>query len=184
MPKKKKDLKALVVKAQAGDSDAFAQIYDELVKPVYRYIYYKTSAEVAEDLTEDTFLKVWQNLKKYKPTKHPFSSWVYRIAHNLVIDHYRKHDSVSEIHDNFADDKEHSDPEKQTQVKLTKIRLEKVIKKLPGNYQEVIVLKYINDLTNPEIAAAIGKSEGAVRTLQSRALKELRSMLDKNVDKL
>lgn len=171
------NLDQLVTKAKIGDAQAFGKIYDALVKPVYRYIYYRVEDAIAEDLTEETFLKVWQNLKKYKKGKHPFSSWVFKIAHNLVVDYYRKHRIIEEVDEKLIDPQERSNPQHQTNIKLTKIRLRKVLRKLPSNYQQVIVLKYINELDNKEIAAAIGKSEGAVRTIQFRALEKLRALL-------
>ena len=173
----KPDIDKLVVMAQGGETQAFALIYDELVKPVYRYIFYRVESNIAEDLTEDTFLKVWQNLKKYKKGKHPFSSWVFRIAHNLVVDYYRKNRTTEEIDDRMADTKEGNNPESQANIKLTQIRLRKVIRKLPENYQQVILLKYINEFDNKEIAASIGKSEATVRTIQFRALEKLRGLL-------
>lgn len=171
------DLGGLVEKAKNGDTEAFGQIYDALVKPLYRYVYYKVDAQIAEDITEETFLKVWQNLKKYKKGIQPFSAWVFRIAHNLVCDYYRKHEEQFEIDENVPETKRDMDPEKSADLKLNEVRLRKVIRKLPANYQEVIVLKYINDMDNDDIAKAIGKSEGAVRTLQFRALEQMRTML-------
>jgi len=178
------DIDQLVVQAQAGDTQAFGLIYDELVKPVYRYIYYKVDAEIAEDLTEETFFKVWQNLKKYKRGKHPFSSWVYRIAHNLVVDYYRKNQATAEIQNTVADTNESNNPLRKVDLKLTQVRLHKVIRKLPDSYQQVIILKYINELDNREIAHTIGKSEGAVRTIQFRALEKLRVLLSSEQDDL
>lgn len=179
-----KDLGPLVELAQKGDTQAFGKLYDALVKPVYRYIYYRVDQQIAEDLTEETFLKVWQNLSKYKKGEHPFSSWVFRIAHNLVADHYRKNDaSSSELDENAPDTKADSMPSYQLNVKLNQLKLRKAINQLPENYQQVILLKYINDEENSVIADVIGKSEGAVRTLQFRALEKLRSILgDKRED--
>jgi len=171
------DLGGLVEKAKNGDTEAFGKIYDVLVKPLYRYVYYKVDAQIAEDITEETFLKVWQNLKKYKKGAQPFSAWVFRIAHNLVCDYYRKHEEQYEMDDNIPETKRDMDPEQAVSLKLNEVRLRKVIRKLSANYQEVIVLKYINDMDNADIAKAIGKSEGAVRTLQFRALEQMRSML-------
>lgn len=172
------DLSALVALAQKGDTEAFGQVYDALVKPVYRYIYYRVDPQIAEDLTEETFLKVWQNLKKYKRGKNPFSSWVFKIAHNLVCDYYRKNETTSEIDENIADTQEHLSPEHTITIKFTQIQLRTAIKKLPENSQQVIILKYINELDNNEIAKSIGKSEGAIRIIQFRALKQLRSILE------
>ncbi|MBN1258983.1 sigma-70 family RNA polymerase sigma factor [Candidatus Peregrinibacteria bacterium] len=171
------NLDVWVQKSQKGDTEAFGHIYDALVKPIYRYIYYRVDPEIAEDLTEETFLKIWQNLKKYKKGSHPFSSWVFRIAHNLVCDYYRKHQPIDEMNENTPDPHDHLNPVKSMSVKLDGIRLRKALKKLPENYQQVIILKYINGLENPEIATAVGKSEGAIRTLQFRALAQLRVIL-------
>ena len=179
MPKQNiPDLGDLVEKAQRGDTEAFGKIYDALVTSVYRYVYYRVEPQIAEDITEETFMKAWQNISKYKKGASPFSSWVFKIAHNLVCDYYRKHKVTEEIDENAADPKQDSNPEVQLNVRLTQVRLRKAIKKLPENYQQVITLKYINELENPEIAKAIGKSEGAIRIIQFRALKELRIMLE------
>jgi len=181
VPKKEtiKDLGLLVELAQKGDTDAFGSIYDELVKPVYRYIYYRVDRAIAEDLTEETFLKAWNNLSKYKKGKYPFSAWIFRIAHNLVVDYYRKNETSAEISEDYADDKMDSSPSYQINLKLNEIKLKKAINQLPNNYQQIIILKYINEENNETIAKTIGKTEGAVRTLQFRALEKLRVILDK-----
>lgn len=178
------DLSALVEKAQGGDTEAFAQIYDALVKPIYRYIFYRVEDSIAEDLTEETFLKIWQNLGKYKKGPSPFASWAFKIAHNLVVDYYRKNQPVDDINEQVADPTEDNAPEKQMHAKLTNIRLRRVIRKLPDHYQQAIVLKYINELDNRQIAETMGKTEGAVRILQFRALEQLRRTLSAEKDDL
>jgi RNA polymerase sigma-70 factor, ECF subfamily len=172
------DLGKLVELAKKGDTEAFGKIYDALVKPVYRYIYYRVSPQIAEDLTEEAFLKAWQNLSKYKSGATPFSAWVFRIAHNLVCDHYRKNEVSSEIDENLADTKTDAMPSYHLNVRLNQVKLRQAINSLPENYQQVILLKYINEEENDVIAQVIGKSEGAVRTLQFRALEKLRSLLE------
>ncbi|MFH1767321.1 MAG: RNA polymerase sigma factor [Patescibacteria group bacterium] len=172
------DLSALVTLAQKGNTEAFGKIYDALVKPVYRYIYYRVDSQIAEDLTEETFLKTWENIKKYKKGKTPFSSWVFKIAHNLVCDYYRKNQTTAEIDENIADPEENLNPERKITIKFTQNHLRIAIKKLPANYQQVVILKYINELDNADIAKSLGKSEGAVRTIQFRALQQLRTLLE------
>lgn len=173
------DLKALVKLAKKGDTEAFGKIYDELVTPVYRYIFYRVDQQIAEDLTEDTFLKAWQNLKKYKEEdRTPFSAWVFRIAHNIICDYYRKNQTVSEIDENLPDTKENFNPSMKINIKFNQIKLRNAINKLPDNFQQVIVLKYINELDNAEISKATGRSEGSIRTIQFRALKQLRVLLE------
>ena len=175
----------LVMRAQKGDAQAFAMLYAELVKPIYRYIYYRVDPAVAEDLTEETFLKTWENLKQYKKGKSPFSSWVFRIAHNLVCDYYRKHHiQTAEMDENMPDPSTRHNPAFQVNVQFNEIRLKKAILKLPENYQQVIILKYINELPNSEISAALGKPEGTVRTIQFRALRQLRSLLQEKPENL
>ena len=173
-----KNLVKLVELAQKGDTEAFGKIYDALVKPVYRYIYYRVSPQIAEDLTEETFLKAWQNLAKYKAGTTPFSAWIFRIAHNLVCDHYRKNEITSEIDENVADTKTDAIPSYHLNVQLNQVKLRQAINSLPENYQQVILLKYINEEENDVIAQVIGKTEGAVRTLQFRALEKLRGLLE------
>lgn len=175
--KNEQDLGRLVALAQNGDTEAFGKIYDALVKPVYRYIYYRVDKHIAEDITEETFLKAWQNLSQYKAGKHPFSAWIFRIAHNLVCDYYRKNEIASEIDENLADEKMDASPSYQLNIRLNELKLRQAISQLPENYRQVILLKYINDEDNTVIADVIGKSEGAVRTLQFRALEKLRSLL-------
>ncbi len=178
-----KDLKDLVVLAKEGDTDAFAKIYDLLVKPIYRYIYYRVDQQIAEDLTEETFLKAWKNLSKYKMGKTPFSAWIFRIAHNLICDYYRKNEHSSEIDENLADTNLDVSPSYKINLKFNELKLKKAIKQLPENYQQVVILKYINEEENAVIAKIIGKSEGAVRTLQFRALEKLRVLLEeKKID--
>lgn len=174
------DVSQWVTAAQKGDTQAFGKVYDALVRPVYRYIYYRVEPMIAEDLTEEVFFKAWQNLKKYKKTKVPFSAWIFKIAHNLICDYYRKHKPILEIDENMADERSEKDFGQKVDLKLTQIHLHSAIKKLPQSYQQVVVLKYINEMENTEIALTLGKSEGAVRTLQSRALKQLKGILDNN----
>ncbi|MFH1012588.1 MAG: sigma-70 family RNA polymerase sigma factor [Candidatus Peregrinibacteria bacterium] len=175
--KKRTNIDSLVQLAQKGDAEAYGFIYDDLVKPVYRYIYYRVEPEIAEDLTEETFLKAWENLKQYKKGKYPFPAWVFRIAHNLVCDYYRKHQPVGEAHENIEDPQENRHPAFEINVHFNQVKLRKAITQLPHDHQQVIILKYINELSNDQIAQTLGKPEGTVRTIQFRALKKLRELL-------
>jgi len=175
----KDEIEAFVKQSQDGDHDAFAKLYDIFIDPIYRYVYYRVNADDAEDIVETVFLKVWENLARYKSTKKAFSAWVFRIAHNLVVDYYRA--SKERRHDELPEDlkthqREHS-PIKQTEQALDSEILKIAIKKLKKNYQEVIVYKFINDLSNPEIAEILKRSEGSLRILQHRALKALKREL-------
>lgn len=168
--------------AKAGDTQAFGYIYDGLVKPIYRYIYYRSPRHIAEDLTEETFLKVWENLKKYKPKNANFHSWVFRIAHNLVCDYFRKNNEDLELDENVPMPSE-TQPDKQMETKVVQLQLKKAIGQLKEPYQQVILLRYVNEMNHGQMAEVLGKSEGAVRTLQTRAVKQLRLILEKKPKK-
>lgn len=173
-----KEIEDLVIKSQQGDADAFGQIYDVFVTPIYRYIFYKVKREDVEDLVEVLFLKAWENIKKYKKQeKTSFKSWVFRIAHNLVVDHYRLTREHAPLDPRLSDTKRDSDPVKQVKLNLNNERLREAISQLKPNYQQIVTLKFINELSNEEIGNILNKSEGSVRILQFRALKVLKGIL-------
>lgn len=174
----KQQVETYLSQAQNGDTDAIAKIYDLYVEPIYRYILFKVGKEEALDLTENVFLKVWENLKSYKTGNMYFSSWIFKIAHNLVVDHYRlTQDSAAPLDIDIADDKAHSNPVLLAEKGLSSEVLSKAISKLKKNYQQVIILKYINDLENREIARIMKRGEGSLRILKFRALKALKQVL-------
>ena len=169
----------IIKKAIRGDSSAFGSLYDHYHSMIYRFVAVKVgSREEAEDITHQVFLSAWQNVKKYKHRGHPFSSWLYQIARNQVIDHYRaKKDEVS---------LEKFDPEffiipATASLDIsTKLEIEKVhaaIKKMKPDYQDVIVMRFVEDISLKETAAIMKKTEGAVKLLQHRAVRELKKML-------
>src|SRR3989338_4786186 len=105
------EVEKLVELVQDGDHEAFSRIYDIFIDPIYRYVYYRVNSADAEDLVETVFLKVWENIRQYKPKKKSFSAWVFRIAHNLVVDYYRasKSNFVEELDMQIADqDRQHN----------------------------------------------------------------------------
>lgn len=173
-----KTIDSLVVAAQKGDTQAFGKLYDHLVKPVYRYLFYRVEPLIAEDLTEEVFFKMWQNLANYKKTTVPFTSWVFKIAHNLICDHYRSFKPVMEMPETYADESRQNQPSYDISLQLTQKSLRQALQKLPPSYQEVLSLRYMSDLSTPQIALTLGKSEGSLRTLQSRALAQLRTLLE------
>lgn len=177
---KKAKIETLVVAVQKGDQEAFAKLYDLLIDPVYRYVFYRVKDEDAEDIVETVFIKVWENIRKYKAGKGNFAAWVFRIAHNLVVDHYRagSERAFEELDANFQDHKREHNPVRMTEKILDQKTLKMALKKLKRQYQDILIYKFIDDLSNEEVADLIGKSEGALRILQHRALKALRQVLE------
>lgn len=178
---KNREVESLVAKIQNGDQGAFAKVYDMLIDPIYRYVFYRVSDEEAEDIVENVFLKVWENIKKYRFKEgKSFSAWVFRIAHNLIVDHYRtaKEKGFDELDLNIADEKREHNPVKTVENVINQKFLKIALAKLKHPYQDVIIYKFINELSNSEIAEVLGKSEGSLRVLQFRALALLKKELE------
>lgn len=177
--------KELIEKAVRGDSSAFGSLYDHYQPAIYRFVAVKVgSREEAEDITHHVFLSAWQNVRTYRHRGHPFSSWLYQIARNLVIDHYRsKKDDVS---------LEKIDPDSSVipavaqedlSIKLQFEAVQAAIKELKADYQDVIILRFIEELSVRETATVLKKSEGAVKLAQHRAIRELKKKMgDESTD--
>jgi len=160
-----------------GDKESFSIIYDTLVDNIYKFIYFKVHSRDAEDLTELVFIKAWENRKKYDHTKSSFTSWLYTIARNTVIDHYRVSKQVDQLDTAIEDDKKRSNPKKLTEEVLNATTMRKAVEKLPKNYRDVVLLRFIQDMSYSEIAQTLDKTEGAIRIMQFRALRQLKQIL-------
>jgi RNA polymerase sigma-70 factor (ECF subfamily) len=170
----------LVKSAVGGDSSAFGLLYDRYQPMIYRFVAVKVGRrEDAEDITHQVFLSAWQNVAGYRDLGHPFSSWLYHIARNQVIDHYRarKQDVSLDVLDI-----ESIIGAAASQVDLSvKLDLEKTIRavrQLKADYQDVVLMRFVEDLSVRETAKAMKRSEGAVKLLQHRAIKELQKLLE------
>ena len=175
-------IEELVSRAQSGDKDAFTLLYQECVQPIYRYIYVRVGnhAEQAEDLTQEVFLKALNNLGHYHYDGKPFVSWLFRIAHNLVIDHYRqvtksRYVPFTEGIIVIADE----DTAAIVEQSMETSEVKQAIEKLPAQQREVISLRFVSDLSVAETAMAMGKTEGTVKKLQHVALTKLRKLMEK-----
>lgn len=169
--------KELMLRAKNGDTDAFERLYEIYFIPVFRYIYFRVkNRENAEDLVQEVFLKVFNSISKFQEKGKSPLNFFFTVARNAVIDYWRKKKEVK--FDNPQDILKISDrdesPWSLLQKNETVSMVNKAIKYLPNDQQEVIILKFINDLSNEEIAGLLKKNEAAVRQLQSRALKNLR----------
>lgn len=161
----------------SGDKESFSKLYDYFVDRIYKFVYFKVKDQDAEDITELVFIKAWENRKKYKSKYGSFSSWLYTIARNTVIDHYRVTKEVYELNDQMPDDSKSSNPKHVVEDTLTSQQLRKAISKLPEGYRDILLLRFIEDMEYAEIAEVLGKSEGAIRITQFRAIKSLRDVL-------
>ncbi len=167
----------LVQRAMGHDPQAFACLYDRYVGKIYRYFAYRMTAKAqAEDLTALVFLKSWEAIGNYRWTGRPFAAWLYRIAHNVAVDYFRRwHESVSFDDTSFAEPP--VDVEDLTTREMAAQDLRDAIARLTPNQQQVIVLRFVEDLTTEQVAKIMRRSPGAVRTLQHRAIVKLGRIL-------
>lgn len=173
---------SLVKRAQQHDQVALTQLYEENFDRIYRYIVIKIGDRTeAEDMTQQVFLNAIQSISSYKSQGMPFSSWLYRIAHNQIVDHLRKKSRrilvpLDETLPANEDDPKHTVEQK--------IEIEEVVaasKELTAAQQEVISLRFGGELSIAEVAQAMGRSEGAVKALQHSAISALRKALGKGI---
>lgn len=168
----------LVRRAQKGEPEAFEELYEAHFNKIYRYIMLRVrNQEEAEDLTQQVFLKSWESIGSYKWKGVPFSSWLFRIAHNQVVDHQRKMNKERSLPLEEAETKSGDDPVKQTEQKMKLEQLAKACEQLTDAQQEVISLRFAGGLSVAETAKAVNRSEGAVKVMQHDALVKLRKIL-------
>ena len=168
----------IVQRAINGDREAFTYIYDLHFDKIYRYIYVKVrSQSEAEDLTQDVFIKAYEGLKNYKWRDLPITAWLFKIAHNRVIDHVRKASKEKRADLNEADAISAGDPVYMTEQNFEIYELKGALEKLPDAQREVATLRFISELSIAEVALTLGKSEGTVKALQFNAIASLRKLL-------
>ena len=170
------DDRALQLAAQ-GDQDAFGVLYERYVARIYNYIYYRTGQEnEAEDLTAKVFHRAYHHIGTYKNIGVPFSAWLYRIAHNLVANWHRDNSRKKEVplEDNPEADRQSEHPEAELIRNQQLDNLMKILRRLTSERQQLIILKYVEDLSNAEIGVIMGRSEGAIKSLYHRTLNSLR----------
>ncbi|MER5524304.1 MULTISPECIES: ECF subfamily RNA polymerase sigma factor, BldN family [unclassified Streptomyces] len=170
----------LVERAQAGESDAFGRLYDQYSDTVYRYIYYRVGGKAtAEDLTSETFLRALRRIGTFTWQGRDFGAWLVTIARNLVADHFkssrfRLEVTTGEMLD--ANEVERS-PEDSVLESLSNAALLDAVRRLNPQQQECVTLRFLQGLSVAETARVMGKNEGAIKTLQYRAVRTLARLL-------
>jgi RNA polymerase sigma-70 factor (ECF subfamily) len=173
----------LVQRAINRDAEAFGELYQQHLKPIYRYIFYKVgNATEAEDLTEQTFLKAWEAIGRFREQGVPFSAWLFRMAHNLVIDYHRTRHEAAPLDDIIDAEARQPGPDEAAAIRLDIETLQKAIARLTPEQQQVIILRFIQGLDHRDVAAIMGKNEGAVRGLQHRALAALHLLVADRIE--
>lgn len=175
------EIKRLVKQAIDGDVETFGELYGIYLDRIYRYVFYQVHNKVtAEDLTEEIFMKAWRGIGKYSWKGQPFSAWLYRIAHNHVIDYFRTSRQHQPLDREIPADGDQ--PQQELETKQIQQSLLRAISSLPQQQKQVITLKFIEDLDNRAIEHIMGKSQGAIRVMQMRALAALRQILNEEME--
>lgn len=173
----------LVAAALSGDEEAFGKLYDKYVDDIFRFVSFRVRNQAeAEDLSADVFLKAWQYLSGGSRGIENFKALLYRIARNVVIDHYRKSGrellSIDESQwETLVDTSLNIEEHQQIKDDLRLVR--EAIEELLPDHRELILMRYADDLTIEEIAGISGKSKGAVRVTLHRAVKALKEIFKK-----
>ncbi len=174
-------IEKLVRDAQKGDSTALAALYERFFDQIYRYVSFKSgSRDEAEDITGDVFVKMLESIHSFKWQGHPFSSWLFRIAHNLIVDYFRRGARKKTVPLEAAAATVGTTPDDLDRVVETNLTMAEVrvaMQGLTSLQQEVISLRFAGGLSVSETAGALGKNDNAVKALQHIGLKKLRTML-------
>src|SRR6478609_3636533 len=170
----------LVQRAQAGDADAFGELYDRYVDQVYRYIAYRVgSTQLAEDLTSETFLRALRRIGSFTWQGRDFGAWLVTIARNLVADHFKSSRFRLEVTTGEMLDANEvaRSPEDSVLESLSNAALLQAVRRLNPQQQECVTLRFLQGLSVAETARVMGKNEGAIKTLQYRAVRTLARLL-------
>ena len=167
----------LIALACQGNAEAFGQLYNKYIDQIYNYIYFRTSnGKDAEDICSRVFLRALNHVERYEDRGYPFSAWLYRIAHNLVVNWYRDSDRNEEI--SLLDQYPPPTIDGSVEEKIEKIdeteKLLGIIGGLPDDRKELLILKHVEGLTNFEIGQIMDRTEGAIKALYHRTLESLR----------
>ncbi|MGH7722285.1 MAG: RNA polymerase sigma factor [Candidatus Dormibacteria bacterium] len=168
-----------LVERAKEDADAFGELYDHYFGQIYRFVYSRLrDQDAAEDVTSEVFFKALRAIGRYRPSGHPFSSWLYQISVNAIADHYRAKRPVSSLDDAIGI----ADPQRPVDERVAQreeaARVWAAIDSLPDQQRTAMTLKLGEDLKLADIGVVMGKSEGAIKLLIHRGMIGLRARLD------
>ncbi|MCJ7522391.1 MAG: sigma-70 family RNA polymerase sigma factor [Dehalococcoidia bacterium] len=156
-----------------------AELYDSYYDRIARYAFVRLGNRTdAEDLTGDVFVRALESLGSYRERGVPMQAWLFKIAHNLIVDHFRKSAKQKMVSIDSVSLKAETDPEEQAMTGLDVVRVRKALGRLTESQRKVIELRFFGELTSEEAGHVLKKRAGAVRELQSAAIKALRNLLD------
>jgi len=172
------DESQLIERAQRGDRGALSELYRRHADAVYRYVHLRVGdAIVAEDLTAEVFLRALEGLEEYRYTGVPFIVWLYRIAHARTVDHWRQtgRRQETELSDRMA--ATGANPEVIVGTRIERADLAAALRRLTNDQQQVIILRFVEEMSLAQVAAVMNKTVGAVKALQHRALVSLSRLM-------
>lgn len=178
---KELDDKELVARAKA-DKAAFGELYERYLPKIYSYVYYRTgNAQDAEDLTAKVFFRALSHISAYVEKGVPFQAWLYRIAHNLVANWHRDQSrrKIITLDDYVAHSLKSEAPDRLTEELEERNQLLEAARRLPEDRQQLLLLKFVEQMSNAEIGAIMGRTEGAIKSLYHRTLLALREEMNK-----
>jgi RNA polymerase sigma-70 factor (ECF subfamily) len=172
-------LEELAKRTAGGDKDAFGDIYGMLLDPIYRFIYWNLgSREDAEDLAEEVFVRCLANIEAYNPKRGTFKAWAFRIARNALMDHHRRRirRPQEELKEDTANGAAPAGERIEEEQRAEALRA--TLAELNPTQRQVVIMKYFAEMSNAEVAQALGRSQGAINAIQHRALCRMGKMLE------
>jgi RNA polymerase sigma-70 factor, ECF subfamily len=174
-------LAGLVRQAKRGEGEAFGRLYDLCLEDIYRYVYYRVGhRQDAEDVTEEVFIHAFRAIDSYQVREAPFAAWLFRIAHNAVVDHYRRRGAGLTVTIALETAAEPADPGADAAVHagLAAEDLAAIIGRLTSEQQQVIILRFVLGYKISEVAGLTGRTIEGVKALQHRGLAALKKMME------
>lgn len=168
---------ALAREFEGGSKEAFGELYEAYLRPIYNFIYFKTHhRETAEDLASQVFMKAYRSVSKFSAEKGTFQAWVYQIARRTVIDHYRSTKQTMNIDDVWdLDSGENIETDVENRILLESVK--NYIRDLPSEQRDVIIMRIWQEMSYAEIAEVMNKSEASCKMIFSRSIKKLKTAM-------